>query len=887
MNKESGLAAEECIQHWLDHYRRAARSELGAFDPYSPVLFASLNRTNDLEAIAMKFGDAGRKNIRHTGDRRFSDVFDVPVADGTWIGSASGFMDLYDYDPSIRDLQFMVRRKAQLEQVPGATESHATTFTELVKHHYPQLIEAALNRATREGGYQVGQFMLPQELIDIVLGLATASPGMKVYDPFAGLAGFGVALPGGVEYLANEVNGRTRVLGNIRLRAQHPDRCLDSNDPMNDWGRFRTDSHYDEGAGRWGLNVKDFDRILLDLLRVGKLSSRMGSIPHPTKDMASAAIQMALSSLGRQGRVIALVPERLLYAAPERTLRDHLVRTGLLHSVISLPQDLFRPYTSVKTSLVVLAKDRARGTPIRYVDAASFIKANTGMSLTLDAEGVVNAYWGPGTGLGVLDVREDELRADEDLSWAMSRYSSRLQMASILAEAGGVAVVSLDHVLHDDVLSLGDHAGLPLFQVAELSSDVLDLTRSARHGRTGYAAGGKGMKRLDVMALLLARVGGKLKPTLFDPVDGPIVVGSNVLMLRVDTERVDPEYLAMELRSSIVQDQLDAYHQGSTIESIAKADLFRIKVRLPDRPEQLRIVRERKEAILLAKKEEIARQEKQHGLSTDEWRILGAVEHSFRPVLALVEQPMEAIRQLASELDATKRSAVSAELAKVNTGLDRMRGLFKLINDVISSDKESIRRVPVDLRRLFRTEVRGLALELKKLQVYFQCEAGLETPDGVIAKVDPRQFALVVQNLLTNMAKHACRPEMKELHVLVRVGTRQEPGRTWLVITIENDGKPFPEGFTHRDLITFGKRLDATNGNGIGGYLMDRIIANHNGRFTSCNLDLDERTARSGFSKDQRLDENREVPIDWELDSTHMTVRFTIELPMDNTEQND
>lgn len=358
-------------------------------------------------------------------------------------------------------------------------------------------------------------------------------------------------------------------------------------------------------------------------------------------------------------------------------------------------------------------------------------------------------------------------------------------------------------------------------------------------------------------------------------------------MLRVDTERVDPEYLAMELRSSIVQDQLDAYHQGSTIESIAKADLFRIKVRLPDRPEQLRIVRERKEAILLAKKEEIARQEKQHGLSTDEWRILGAVEHSFRPVLALVEQPMEAIRQLASELDATKRSAVSAELAKVNTGLDRMRGLFKLINDVISSDKESIRRVPVDLRRLFRTEVRGLALELKKLQVYFQCEAGLETPDGVIAKVDPRQFALVVQNLLTNMAKHACRPEMKELHVLVRVGTRQEPGRTWLVITIENDGKPFPEGFTHRDLITFGKRLDATNGNGIGGYLMDRIIANHNGRFTSCNLDLDERTARSGFSKDQRLDENREVPIDWELDSTHMTVRFTIELPMDNTEQND
>lgn len=597
------------------------------------------------------------------------------------------------------------------------------------------------------------------------------------------------------------------------------------------------------------------------------------------------AINQVIKHLAPGGIAVVLVPETMLYSGARAQFRKSILDQGILRAVISLPVGTFRPVAEVKSSILVFDRSLSPGSSVRFVDAGRVEERKLENRATLDVEDIIQSVRAEVPPEGALDVKLQELRADEHVSWSMSRFVSQLLLERIVAGSPGVDVVELGTALHDDILSLGSAEGLPLFQVTELSTDVLDLVRTAHNGVTDRAEIRKGARRLDAPALLVARVGGKLKPTLFDPGQGSIAVGSNVFMFRVDTLLADPEYLAIELRSPLVQDQLDAYHQGSTIASIAKADLLRIRVRLPGLPEQQRIVRERKEAILLAKREEIARQEKQHGLSTDEWRIMGAVEHSFRPVLALVEQPMEAIRQLTSELDAQKQIAVSAELAKVNAGLDRMRGLFKLINDVISSDKESIRRVPVDLRRLFRTEVRGLALELKKLQVYFQCEAGLETPDGVIAKVDPRQFALVVQNLLTNMAKHACRPEMKELHVLVRVGTRQEPGRTWLVITIENDGKPFPEGFTHRDLITFGKRLDATNGNGIGGYLMDRIIANHNGRFTSCNLDLDERMARSGFTEEQCLYDNRGESLNRASGSIDMTVRFTIEIPVDNTDQ--
>ena len=599
------------------------------------------------------------------------------------------------------------------------------------------------------------------------------------------------------------------------------------------------------------------------------------------------AINQIIKRLAPGGRAVVLVPESMLFSTNRVGLRKQLIDLGLLQAVISLPVGTFSPHAGIKTSVLVLERAELPSNSVRFIDAALHIASRTPKELTLDIAGILTAWSGTYSNAGVLEVTLAEIRSDEQLSLSMSRFASLLQQAQIVAESAGVDVVELGSLLADDILSMGDHSGLPLFQVTELSSDVLDMRRTAYNGQQETGSNKKGPKRLDIPALLLARVGGKLKPTLFDPVDGPIAVGNNVFMFRVDTSRADAEYIAIELRSPMVQDQLDAYHQGSTIASIAKADLLRVRVRLPDLSEQKRIVRERKEAILLAKKEEIARQEKQHGLSSIEWQILGAVEHSFRPVLALVEQPMEAIRLLAADLDAQKQARVSTELGNIDTGLDRMRGLFKLINDVIRSDKDSLRPLLVDLRRLFRTEVRGLGQQIKDLRVYFQCEAGLESADGVVARVDPEQFALVIQNLLTNMAKHARDPKRDDLTVLVHIGTRTEPGRTWLVIMVENNGKPFAEGFSHQDLVTFGKRLDTTNGNGIGGYLMDRIIANHHGRFSSGNLELDERTARSSFAKDQRLDENRWEPLDWETGATHMTVRFTIELPIDHTEDHD
>lgn len=614
----------------------------------------------------------------------------------------------------------------------------------------------------------------------------------------------------------------------------------------------------------------------------GKAKERLGrnrdQQPMSATEIHELVINLAIKRLAPTGRAVILVPESMLFNAARAYTRKYIMDLGILKAVISLPIGVF-PHTGVKTSILVLQKGMPANTPVRFMDAAPFSTSVLKQGRILDTEAIMRVFNSEHATPEVVDVPLAEIRSDEQSSWAASRFSSRAKYAIAGDGSPETAVVELGSVLQDDILAMGSPVGLPLFQVTELSGEVLDLTRTAASGQQVWEDDRKAARRLDVPALLVARVGGRLKPTLFDPRDGAIAVGGNVYMFRVDTERADPEYLCLELRSELVQEQLDAYHQGQTIASIAKSDLLRLVVRLPESlSEQRQVVRQRKEAILTAKREELARQEAKHGLSATEWQLIGAVEHSLRPVIAQVEAPMGDIRKCLAALNMEQRTTIEGALGEINQALDRMRGMFKVINQVLLVDKAGMQKAPWDLRRLFRNEVRALGPLIDGLQVYMRCDPALESADGIIAHVDRDQFALIIQNLLTNTAKHAGASIGDPTHVLVTVTPRADGPRNWIVLTIENDGAPFPPGFNHEDFITPGKRVDAKKGTGLGGYLIDRIIANHGGTFHSRNLPAGDESLREGHRFEHRLDAPA-TPQDRPFTATHVRVQFTIELP--------
>ncbi|MBX2980495.1 MAG: N-6 DNA methylase [Flavobacteriales bacterium] len=588
------------------------------------------------------------------------------------------------------------------------------------------------------------------------------------------------------------------------------------------------------------------------------------------------AINQILKRLSANGRAVVLVQESALFSENRVAFRRRMIEEGGLSCVISLPSIAFHPNARIRSSILVLDRSSKENQAIRFVNATPFVQEVAWGEYTCDSHGILDALqqYDDGSNLAFNVLKETILGSDQSILSLEHHAAQRAIRHSMVAEPN-TRFVELGELLSDmpreETVKTDSY-----FQVGELSSNVLDLKRSARHGRKEPYVGRPG-RTLKEPALLLARVGGKLKPTLFDPSDGPIVIGTNVFAFKVDLSQVDPEYLALELSSDRVQKQVDMLSMGVAIASLSKQALLGILVRTPPLEEQRRIFKEWVEGILLAQRQAIELKATERGLSLSEWQLLGAVEHSLRPVATQVETPLLRLRRLLPTIPEDVRTEAGGAVEQAEQALMRMKAMFATIHQVVRSDKASMKLASIDLRRLLRSEIRALGPIVQHLDVYFHCDPELESPDGVIATIDKEQFALVIHNLLTNMAKHSGASDAESVCVRIDVSHRAEGARRWLAIQVENNGEPFPDGFTHEDLVTPGKLGDPAKGSGLGGFLMDRIIANHGGRFSSGNLPFNDASRRTIDPKEKISSAPRDL---WD-GGTWMSVSFTILLPSD------
>ncbi|MCB0781037.1 MAG: N-6 DNA methylase [Flavobacteriales bacterium] len=287
------------------------------------------------------------------------------------------------------------------------------------------------------------------------------------------------------------------------------------------------------------------------------------------------------------GRAVVLVGENLLFSSGAASaIRRQLLDQGLLSAVISLPVGVFR-YAGIKTSVLLLENKQAGNSDVVFVDAGEYLTTNSPRHKVIDGERLTKALYKGSEVTGVVHASYAAVKKHDSLS--MARFQALESTAYSEVERLN-EFVPLRKVIKTQ-LGVRDTIGeAPYFQVSELASDIVDIVRRADSGRKDRPRSARSAKLIEEPALLVARVGGTLKPTIFDPGAGPVAIGSNVFAFRVDEKRVDLRYLALELRSGAVQEQLDAYSSGSGVRAISKADLLQLLVRVPDLATQRRII---------------------------------------------------------------------------------------------------------------------------------------------------------------------------------------------------------------------------------------------------------------------------------------------------------
>ena len=91
--------------------------------------------------------------------------------------------------------------------------------SEMLNEQFPDIFDSVLFRITQSQGRFGGEFIQPAELTRLISGLADLQPNSTVYNPFAGLASFGVYFNQGQNYFGQELNQKSWALGFLRVMA--------------------------------------------------------------------------------------------------------------------------------------------------------------------------------------------------------------------------------------------------------------------------------------------------------------------------------------------------------------------------------------------------------------------------------------------------------------------------------------------------------------------------------------------------------------------------------------------------------------------------------------------------------------------------------------------
>ena len=463
-----------------------------------------------------------------------------------------------------------------------------------------------------------GQFRTPRHIIDFMVGCLDPQPADRILDPACGTAGFlvscykhilaaytspGSTTPG--DKLTHEE--RQKVYANLT--------DYDVTDLMVKLSKVNLFLHgfpdpaihiYDTltNDARWN------DKADLILANPPFMTPKGGVSPH-TKFRVSAKKSEVLFTdyiaehLTPDGRGGVIVPNGIVATTQKAyvKLRKFLVEDSLV-AVVSLPAGVFKPYSGVKTSILLLDKKLARQTKeILFLkitadgfdlgDKRNPIEAND----LPEAERVVKLWFA-----GKLNAN-----VQTPLAWSPVEKATVLEnrACSLQAETFfGEKVINSTVVMValGDVATLGN-GGTPSKANAEFwRGDIpwvspkdmksLVITDTEDHVSTD-AIESSATKLLPAETVLCVVRSGILQHTLPVAITArPMCTNQDILAITPDKARLDPKFLLFALKGRSAEILRDGIKTGVTVQSFHNGFFKTYEIPLPPLEEQRRIVAE-------------------------------------------------------------------------------------------------------------------------------------------------------------------------------------------------------------------------------------------------------------------------------------------------------
>lgn len=678
---------------------------------------------------------------------------------------------------------------------------------QVLTENFPDVFDSVLYRISQSQGRYAGEFIQPVELTRFMCGLADLKKDAKVFNPFAGLASFGVYLEQGQDYFGQELNQKTWALGALRLMA---------------YERPGSSKYVcDDSILHWPDESEKFDLILSNPPYGMRLGHQYSDIEPSIKTIEQFLIEKGVQSLKRNGKLIALLPQGFLFRGmQEQRLREHLVEEDLIDTIISFPGGLL---LNTGIPLIILVLDRNKKLPgrVKFVDAKNYVIAKGPREKVLNDYSLNSFIHSDKEDDNVVKIVYNEQIRDNDYNLSVARYFQK----------------QIEGVKLGDILELvrGQRGNLPetgkLIRIRDLKDDKVDFTLDVSNIEETE------LRRSDIhlvseSCLLLAMRWRTLKPTLFEFKGEPIFRSQDILSFKINEAIADKAYLINELHADYVQEQLESYRLGASVMPfIRKDDLMEVVIKLPSIEEQRAKVQGIYELSDKIKSLQEERNALAHGKTLKQFSEFASLKHTLgRPrqnILDWSDNLLDFLTKKKEDFEALNKAFSEFYDIDIISALMEIKRDVNFITDVLEKGENGLILSEYEKQVIPLSDINSIISELSNNGFNFKLKKLLLKGEklkerGIYA--NKTLFKTLLDNILTNANKYAFNKKATGNEVVIELTEVDDS----LSMEIRNNGKPFPKNFDREKFITKYSTADSSNGSGLGGYDIHRIASDFN-----------------------------------------------------------
>lgn len=538
-----------------------------------------------------------------------------------------------------------------------------------------------------------------------------------------------------------------------------------------------------------------------------------------------AYIELMLSLTKDNGKVIAVVPDSFLVNNQSKNFRKKYLENDLVEKIISLPKNVFTIYNSPSASIIILNKHKS-------AKNKDFI-----------------IFDGKDERLEETQIDKNSVFSDNRFDLRVARYASKeaKELKNILNNAT-YPIKRLKDAIQLSILGANyspknrvnenSTENLPYVRITDLAKNGtqfdLDISKVERK-----ISREKAHKIIDFSAVLVSKIAPKIKPTYFNFTGQPIVIGSDVIALKTK-ENVNIEYFITQLHSPLVQIQVEIMSSGTTINRISTEDFLDFQILLPSLEEQQREI----SAIRGLISEKAIAEEK---VIDAQYEVVANINHSLKNKLAVIINDYDTLVRFLRRKERNNETinfanpisanAVGDDIDTIEIVTERLKtnllDASKVFKNAEKIQKQTLNKEVVELVRFFTGEVKPLYLG-KNYSIEVIAKPNLE----LNVWLDKDAFKDVIENLIENAKCHGFINNERNYRIMFELSeledadnVDEETSTKFARIIYKNDGKPFPRNFSFEDYKQFSNKAGKTQGTGIGGYVINKMIELHDGRF--------------------------------------------------------